>query len=91
MTQLTTQLAATHDQWFEEPAAKHTFPALKLSWRHFSKYYPTAADGLEWAGCGAVAVTILFGTLLANAQLPANSSRVSRQMVAFVVSPPPAD
>jgi hypothetical protein len=67
MTQLTMQLAATHDHWFEEPAAKHVFPAFKLWWKHFVKHYPIVADGLEWTGCGFIAVGLLFGTLIANA------------------------
>jgi hypothetical protein len=67
MTHLTLQLAATHDHWFEEPAAKHAFPALKLWWKHFSKQHPIIVDGLEWTGCGVVAVTLLFGTLIGNA------------------------
>ena len=67
MTQLTLQLAATHDHWFEEPVAKHAFPALKLWCKHFSKRRPIVADGLEWAGCSAIAVALLFGTLIANA------------------------
>jgi len=46
MTQLTLQLAATHDHWFEEPAAKHAFPALKLWWKHFSRQHPIVTDGL---------------------------------------------
>jgi hypothetical protein len=62
MTQLTMRLAATHDHWFEEPAAKHAFPALKLWWKHFAKHHPIVADGLEWAGCGAIAAALLFGT-----------------------------
>jgi len=67
MTQLTFQLAATHDRWFREPAVKHAFPALKLGWKHFAKQHPIVADALEWAGCGAVAAGLLFGTLIANA------------------------
>jgi hypothetical protein len=67
MTQLTIQLAATHDHWFQEPAAKHAYPALKLWWRHFSKQHAVIADGIEWIGCGTVAVTLLVGTLIANA------------------------
>jgi hypothetical protein len=67
MTNLTIHLAVTHDHWFEEPAAKHALPALKLSWRHFSKQHPIIADSLEWTGCGAIAVAVLFGTLIANA------------------------
>jgi hypothetical protein len=67
MTQLTLQLAATHDHWFEEPATRHAFPAAKLWWRHLSKQHPIIADGLEWAGCGAVAVALVFGSLIANA------------------------
>ena len=67
MTHLTLQLAATHDHWFEEPAAKHVFPALKLWWKHFSKQHSIIVDGLEWTGCGVVAVTLLFGTLIGNA------------------------
>jgi hypothetical protein len=67
MTQLTMQLAATHDHWFEEPAAKHAFPALKLWWKHFAKQHPIVADGLEWTGCGGIAVGLLFATLIANA------------------------
>jgi hypothetical protein len=67
MTQLTYQLAATHDHWFEQPAARHAVPALKLWWRHFSKQHPVMADGIEWAGCGVVAIGLLVGTLIANA------------------------
>jgi hypothetical protein len=67
MTQLTLQLAATHDHWFEEPAAKHAFPALRLWWRHLAKQHPIIADGIEWAGCGAIAVAVLCGSLIGNA------------------------
>jgi hypothetical protein len=67
MTQLTFQLAATHDRWFHEPAVKHAFPALKLAWKHFSKQHPIVADALEWTGCGTLAAGLLFGTLIANA------------------------
>jgi hypothetical protein len=67
MTQLTLQLAATHDHWFEEPAALRAFPALKLWWKHLSKQHPIIADGLEWIGCGVIAAAVLFGTLIANA------------------------
>jgi hypothetical protein len=66
-TQLTIQLAATHGHWFEQPAAKHAFPALKFWWKHFSKPHAIIADGLEWTGSGAVAVVILLGTLIGNA------------------------
>jgi hypothetical protein len=66
MTHLTFELAATHDHWFEESVAKHAFPALKLWWKHFSKQHPIVADGLEWAGCSAIAVALLIGTLIAN-------------------------
>jgi hypothetical protein len=31
------------------------------------KQYPAVADGLEWAGCSAVAAVLLVGTLIANA------------------------
>jgi hypothetical protein len=67
MTQLTFQLAATHDRWFHEPAVKHVFPALKLWWKHLSKRHPIMVDVLEWTGCSAVAVGLLVGTLIANA------------------------
>jgi hypothetical protein len=67
MTQLTFAIAATHDHWSEESAAKHALPALKLWWKHFSKQHPIVADGIEWAGCSAIAVALLFGTLIANA------------------------
>jgi hypothetical protein len=67
MTQLTFHLAATHDRWFHEPAVKHVFPALKLWWKHLSKQHPIMVEALEWTGCSAVAVGLLFGTLIANA------------------------
>jgi hypothetical protein len=67
MTGLTLQLAATHDHWFEEPAAKHVFPALRLWWRHLAKEHPIIADGIEWTGCGVVAIALLLGSLIANA------------------------
>jgi hypothetical protein len=67
MAQLTLHLAATHDHWFEEPATRHAFPAVKLWWRHISKQHPIIADGIEWGVCGAVAIAILFGSLIANA------------------------
>ena len=67
MTQLTFQLAATHDRWFHEPAVKHAFPGLKLWWKHLSKQHRFMADALEWSGCGALAVGLLLGTLIANA------------------------
>jgi hypothetical protein len=67
MTQFTLDIAATHDHWFEEPAAKHVFPALKLGWRHFARQHPIVSDGLEWAGCSAIAIVIVFGSLIANA------------------------
>jgi hypothetical protein len=66
MTQLTLQLAATHDHWFEEPAAKHAFPALMLWWRHLAKQHPIIADGIEWTGCGTIAIAVLCGSLIAN-------------------------
>jgi hypothetical protein len=66
MTQLTLQLAATHDHWFEEPVTRHVLPALKLGWRHFSKQHAILVDGLEWAGCGVIALAVLFGSLIAN-------------------------
>jgi hypothetical protein len=67
MTHLTLQLAATHDHWFEEPAANHAVPALRLWWRHFTKQRPATADGLEWTACGAVAIAVLLSSLIANA------------------------
>lgn len=67
MTQLTLQLAATHDHWFTEPVAKHAYPALKLWWKHLSKRNPTIVSGLEWFGCSTIAFALLFGTLIANA------------------------
>jgi len=67
MTQLTLQLAATHDHWFEEPAPKHAFPAAKLWWRHLPKQHPIIADGLEWGSCGAVSLALVLGWLIANA------------------------
>lgn len=67
MTQLTLQLAATHDRWFEEPAARHAFPAVKLCWKHFSKFHPIAADAIEWSACGLFAIALLFGSLIGNA------------------------
>jgi hypothetical protein len=42
MTQLTFAIAATHDHWFEEPAARPVYPAVRLWWRHFSKQHPGA-------------------------------------------------
>jgi hypothetical protein len=67
MTQLTLRLAATHDHWFEEPAPWHAVPALKLLWRHFSRQHPVVADGIEWTGCGILAVGLLVATLIASA------------------------
>jgi hypothetical protein len=64
MTHLTLELAATH--WFEEPATKHALPAMKLWWKHFAKQHSFLADSFEWIGCGAIAVAILFGSLIAN-------------------------
>jgi hypothetical protein len=46
---------------------KHALPALKLAWKHFTKQHPIVADALECTGCGALAVGLLFGTLIANA------------------------
>jgi hypothetical protein len=67
MTQLTLQLAATHDHWFEQTAARHAVPALKLWWRHFAKQHAVIVDGIEWTGCGILAIGLLVGTLIANA------------------------
>jgi hypothetical protein len=67
MTQLTFQLAATHDHWFEEPATRHAFPAVKLWWRHLAKQHPIITECLEWSACGLVAGAMLVGTLIANA------------------------
>jgi hypothetical protein len=67
MTQLTFEIAATHDHWFEEPAAKHAYPALKLWWRHLSKQHPIIAQGVEWSGCSLVAGAMVAGTLIASA------------------------
>jgi hypothetical protein len=60
-------LAATHDRWFEEPVSKHALPALKLSWRHFSKHHPIMADAIEWSSCGVLAAGLIASTLIANA------------------------
>jgi hypothetical protein len=67
MAQLSSAIAAKHDHWFEEPAAKHVLPALKLWLRHFSKQHPIAADAIEWSAGGMVAVAVVAGTLVANA------------------------
>jgi len=67
MTHLTFDLAATHDHWFEEPAAKHALPALKLSWRHFAKHHPIMADLIAWSSCGVLAAGLIASTLIANA------------------------
>jgi hypothetical protein len=67
MTRLTLQLAATHDHWFEEPAAQHALPAFKLFWKHFSKQHPIVVDSIEWTGCGAIGLMVLLGSLVANA------------------------
>ena len=67
MTQLTFAIAATHDHWLEELAAKRAYPALGLWWRHFSKQHPVATDAIEWSVCGVVAAAMLGGTLIANA------------------------
>ena len=67
MMQLTFELAATHDHWFEESVAKDAFPALKLEWRHLSKQHPIIADALEWSTGGIMAAAIVAGTLVANA------------------------
>jgi hypothetical protein len=67
MTQLTIQLAATHDHWFQEPVTRHAYPALKVWWRHLSKKHPWAIEGLEWIGSGTLAVILLIGTLIGNA------------------------
>jgi hypothetical protein len=45
MTQLAMQLAATHDHWFEEAAAKHAFPALKLRWKHLQNTTRSSRTG----------------------------------------------
>jgi hypothetical protein len=66
MTQLTFELAATHDHWFEEPTAKHALPAIKLLWRHFSKLHPIVADAFEWMACGVLAAALLAASLIAN-------------------------
>lgn len=66
MTHLTFELAATHDRWFREPAVKHAYAALKLVWKHFARQHSLMADALEWTGCGAIAVGILFATLIAH-------------------------
>jgi hypothetical protein len=67
MTHLTIQLAATHDRWFQEPAAKHAYPALQLWWRHLAKKHPWAIEGLEWMGASTLAIILLIGALIANA------------------------
>lgn len=67
MTQLTLQLAATHDHWLEEPATRHAIPALKLWWRHFARQYPNAVNALEWVACGLLTLVLLTAELIANA------------------------
>jgi hypothetical protein len=67
MTQLSLQLAATHDHWRDERASRHVIAALQLWWRHFAKRHPLVADGLEWTSCGVIALAMLVGTLIANA------------------------
>ena len=67
MTSITHQLAATHDHWFEKPAAQRAIPGVRLWWRHLAKTYPLVADALEWTGASAVAVGLFLATLIANA------------------------
>jgi hypothetical protein len=64
MKQLTYSL---HDRWFEEPAARRTFPATTLCWKHLSKQYapsPTTLSGQH----PATAIAVVVGSLIANAQ-----------------------
>jgi len=67
MTQLTINLAATHDHWADEPALKHAGAAVKLSWRHFKRLHPLIVDIIEWAGAAVIASAILIAQLVANA------------------------
>lgn len=67
MTRISSQLAATHDHWFEEPTASHMLPALRLWARHFIKQHPMVVDALEWSGASLLAISTLVGTLIANA------------------------
>jgi hypothetical protein len=67
MTHVTYQLAATHDHWFDEPGAAHILPALRLWARRLAKRHPVAVDALEWMGAGLLAMSVLVGTLIANA------------------------
>jgi hypothetical protein len=67
MTHITPQLAATHDHWFDESAASHMLPALRLWARHFTKHHPIIVEALEWSSAGLLAISMLLGTLIANA------------------------
>jgi hypothetical protein len=67
MTHITSQLAATHDHWFDEPASSHIWPAIRLWGRHFAKQHPWFVDAVEWFGAGLLAIGMLAGTLIANA------------------------
>jgi len=67
MTQLTHQLAATHDHWFEEAPVRHAITELKLGCRHFARQHPILVDALEWGGCGLLAASLLTVELIVNA------------------------
>jgi hypothetical protein len=67
MTQLTLQLASTHDHWFDEPATDHALVAARLRWRQFVKRHLAAVDALEWVSCCILGIAMLVATLIANA------------------------
>jgi len=67
MTHITSQLAETHDHWFDEPTSSHVFPAMRLWVRHFAKQHPLFVNAVEWFGAGLLATGLLAGTLIANA------------------------
>jgi hypothetical protein len=63
----TLAVATIHDHWAEDTVSDHGLVALKLWARHLAKQHPIIADGIEWTGCGAIAIAVLCGSLIGNA------------------------
>ena len=67
MTQLTMNLAATHDHWADEPSLRHAGAGIKLWWRHLNRHHPLVVDIAEWCGAAAIAAAMLIAQLIVNA------------------------
>jgi hypothetical protein len=67
MSQVSSSLAATHDEWFREPAIKRLDVVLQLWWRHLQRRQPLLVELLEWTLAGALALVLVTAELIVSA------------------------